>query len=90
LVECVSFLHDTNKRAHLDIKPDNVVFNDDLTLSLIDFAHSEDLNAKVNHPVGTKKLLAPEVRQNMKDGSSFDAEKADIFALGISLFMIMF
>jgi serine/threonine protein kinase len=40
LVEAVAHLHSVNQMAHLDLKPDNIVIKDDLSLALIDFAHA--------------------------------------------------
>jgi len=40
VVQLVSVLHKTEQLAHLDLKLENIMINDDLTLSLIDFGHS--------------------------------------------------
>ena len=40
-VKAVHALHTENKFSHGDIKPDNMVITDDLTIALIDFAHGE-------------------------------------------------
>lgn len=44
LLLCLSFLHNQNGLAHLDIKPDNLVITDDYKVSLIDFGHTNQIN----------------------------------------------
>jgi serine/threonine protein kinase len=43
VVECVKWLHLKAGFSHLDIKPDNFVFKNDLTVALIDFGQLEYL-----------------------------------------------
>ncbi len=95
-IECVYILHTENNMAHLDLKPDNFVINDDFGLSLIDFCHSDRLNQLIKIETGTRAYQAPEIRW-VKEGShrsfvqfNYSAEKADIFSLGVCLFIIMF
>ena len=38
MLKCIHVLHNSGF-AHLDIKPDNFIINDDLSLSLIDFGY---------------------------------------------------
>ena len=40
LVEGLMFLHEENKLAHLDIKPDNIIIKDDFSPAYIDFGDS--------------------------------------------------
>lgn len=62
MVEPLDYLHNVNNLAHLELKPDNFVFNDDLTLALIDFGHASKANEPICQKVGTKAYLPPEVR----------------------------
>jgi serine/threonine protein kinase len=75
LIELVDFLHNVNGLAHLDIKPDNIIVNDDFSLSFIDFGHTNYVNADLDFRVGTDSYMSPEVRQvKMSPGkSSFNA-----------------
>ncbi len=91
LVVAVDFLHSTNGLAHLDIKPDNIVLTDNFKLAINDFSFVEKLNSIISHTTGTDQYMAPEVRRTMNSQSMvYIPEKADIFSLGISLFIIMF
>ena len=47
--------------AHCDIKPDNVVFTDDFTLALIDFAASKHIGRRGKESTGTFNYNPPEV-----------------------------
>ena len=44
IVDALEFLHNTNGLGHLDIKPDNIVLNDNYAPVLIDFAHANPVN----------------------------------------------
>lgn len=47
--------------AHLDIKLENIVLDNNYFLKLIDFAYCESKNAKVYIAKGTERYYAPEV-----------------------------
>lgn len=47
--------------CHLDIKPDNVVLDNDLSAKLIDFGHASQWNYMVNRVTGTDIYMAPEI-----------------------------
>ena len=86
-------MHNANNLAHLDIKPDNIIINDDYTLGFIDFGHTNSKDVELDTVVGTDSYMPPEVRQVKKQPAGkhvYSAEKVDIFTLGITLFMIMF
>lgn len=61
LVEGLMFLHEENKLAHLDIKPDNIVIKDDFSPAYIDFGYARNVNVDVKEQVGTEKYMPPEV-----------------------------
>lgn len=65
--------------VHHDIKPDNILFDDENTLKISDFGIANTLG-------GTKAFLAPEMfdynPKKRKDS------RVDIYALGITLFML--
>lgn len=87
LVEIVGYLHGNNI-AHLDIKPENFLVGDDLNLKITDFGHAKNL---VDSPYlssrlsGSLKYLSPE----RFCSKPFDGYKADIYALGVSLFHLL-
>jgi serine/threonine protein kinase len=72
--------------AHGDIKVDNYVISDEFGLKLIDFAHSAMLDSISDLRIGTPNYRAPEI----SNGSVYSVEKADIFSLGIVLFIMVF
>lgn len=85
-------MHTVNGLAHLDIKPDNIVINDDYTLGFIDFGHTNHIDSQLDTVTGTDSYMAPEIRLARKQGGkhTYSAAKADMFALGIALFILMF
>lgn len=54
IVQAIETLHNAGL-AHLDIKPDNFMICDDLSVSLIDFGHTFDLHAPPSFTTGTKR-----------------------------------
>lgn len=62
MIECLDFMHSINNLAHLDIKPDNIVLTDDLTLAFIDFGQTNAKDTELNIVVGTDAYMPPEVR----------------------------
>ena len=89
LVRAVYDLHNHSLLAHLDIKPQNVVFTEDLKLALIDFGSSNNISESPKKILGTIIYMAPET-YNINPNSCFLPEKADIFSLGMILFEIFF
>lgn len=63
----------------------------DYRLVLIDFGHSEKVKKLIKHTVGTPAYRAPEVPDATCDDNKFYAvERAELYALGCTLFTIMF
>ena len=75
---------------HLDIKPDNLVFTKDGIGYITDFgcAKKSATTEQPSNAIGDNRYFSPERLQSRKDGSSFDGEKADIWAAGITLLQI--
>ncbi|CAK6443157.1 unnamed protein product [Pipistrellus nathusii] len=93
LIECeartvfrqvVLALHLCHRRgfAHLDIKPDNILLEEDLTAKLADFGLSHEATELLTSCCGTLYYMAPEVLQ----GGPYDGRKADVWGLGASLY----
>jgi len=84
LVEGLEYLH-SNGIAHLDVKPENVLFKKNFSLMLADF----DLSLKIEEDKtisskGTKNFRAPEIF----NGTCKDPKLADVYGLGIILFLM--
>ena len=80
-----------NKICHLDIKPDNIIFDDTFWPVYIDFGFSKiykDENDQIilfEFDQGTDKYACPE----LYEGKKINGEKADIFSLGVILFLLV-
>jgi len=85
----VKTCHD-NSIAHRDIKPGNLLFDSKFNLKLADFgfALSNVTSREVFRTeafVGTENFAAPEI---YTQDSTYDPKAADIFALGVTLFVL--
>ena len=86
----MQFLHN-NKICHLDIKPENIIFDNTFWPVYIDFGFSKiykDDNDQIilfDFSKGTEKYASPELYK----GKKIDGEKADIFSLGAVLFNLV-
>ena len=82
------------KIAHLDLKPQNIIIDDNLCVKLIDFSISIDYNKintdKIKLPLkGTCVYVAPEVLSS-KIINIKDINKVDLYALGMILYRLAF
>ena len=87
LLTAVEFIH-SQRVVHLDIKPNNILFDRYGRAKLADFGISrlvDDENGKIDHHAGTVAFMAPEM---LRPGR-FDPFKADIWALGITFFYLI-
>ena len=71
--------------AHLDIKLENILFDENFTLKLCDFGFIKDIKTKVYKNIGTDGYKAPEIYQCSGGREGYEGDKADIFALGVFL-----
>ena len=94
ILEALNYIHRC-KIVHMDIKQGNILLNSELSIKLTDFSVSCYYGAfnagdTVKFPlVGTRKYMSPEIlgRTHMKIK---DAEKIDIYSLGITLYNLAF
>ena len=86
MIRAVAYLHETDKKAHCDLKPDNIILKDDFTPALIDFDLAIDIKTLCYWNFGTLNYRAPEVKDTV---IGYDPAKADIFSLGATLFTIL-
>ncbi|CAD8135902.1 unnamed protein product [Paramecium pentaurelia] len=72
--------------CHLDLKPDNIVFDSDFNLKITDFGFSKQVQGSINDFFGgTKSYIAPE----LLDRIAYDGSKVDVFAAAQILFAMM-
>ncbi|KAF9011563.1 kinase-like protein [Hymenopellis radicata] len=85
VLEVVIALH-AHHIAHLDIKPDNIVVDNQGRCTLIDFGHSQMFSsftdASVDGPRGTSTWQGPEVEE---EGHCYNAFLADVWSVGAVL-----
>lgn len=74
--------------AHLDIKLENILIGNDYNLRLCDFGLSRKIGIPVSGLRGSEQYVAPEIL----DLSTYfyEPSNADIFSLGVVLFIIYF
>lgn len=53
IVNALEFLHNEVGLGHLDLKPDNIVFNNEFAPVLIDFAHANKVRTPTLACTGT-------------------------------------
>lgn len=88
LLDAVDTLHSKGQVAHLDLKLDNILIDNDYQLKICDFGFADDLRNLIKSNKGTVGYKAPEIQLHHKAG--FQGRSADIFALGVILFIIEF
>ena len=84
----LEYLHD-NGIIHRDIKPENILLDGNGNVKLVDFGVSaripdESDTLKVWGVVGTLAFIAPEAFEN----ASINGEKADVWAFGVTAYMM--
>lgn len=72
--------------CHMDFKPENVVIDENYIPKLISFEHSTPVGIILSKKTGTPNYWPPEIAF----GQDYDPERAEIFYLGVYLFMLIF
>ena len=75
ILKCIQSIHQCEV-CHLDIKLDNILFDDEFNPKICDFGFAAYTAAKLKDPLGTYCYAAPEIYN-----SYYDGEKIDIFSL---------
>jgi serine/threonine protein kinase len=93
IIEALYYIHSKCKIIHMDIKQQNILIDDFLTIKLTDFSVSlKYKTAKdfINLPmVGTCYYMSPEVLKRKKILVS-EASKIDVYSLGVLLYLLAF
>ena len=88
LIKGLAYLHEL-RIAHRDIKPDNLVVDEDFCLKIIDFdiaIQLKDEDEEVNNECGTKYWMAPEV---VKKPTMYSPIRADRWSCGRVLLYLL-
>lgn len=85
LLAALKYLHDQDI-AHRDIKPENLMLDENFDLKLIDFGFATHFEKERKNKtiVGTLGYISPEINH----GRCYYPHKADVFATGVSLFIL--
>lgn len=86
-MEAIGHCHE-HKISHSDIKPENIIFDDDYNIKIIDFGLSQRFEGRGHGTFkrcGTNGYMAPEIRRS----DFYNVINADLFALNVVLFITM-
>ena len=82
LLEALSFCH-AEGIMHRDVKPDNVILDDDGHVTLIDFGMAEYTNSPARELAGTPYYMEPEMLEQ------YYMESCDVWSLGILVYYLL-
>ena len=86
----IEFIH-SQGYCHLDIKLDNILLDEYFNIKMADMGSSIDVSESQGYTDrrrGTYNYMAPEVA-NLEKGQEFDAYAADIYSLGVTLYIML-
>jgi len=84
LVDAISYLH-SREIAHLDLKVENLLLDENFNLKLIDFDLSQNFGSASVTSKGTPGYRPPE----LKSGQCNDFKAADVYSLAVVLFIMV-
>ena len=88
ILKGIKYCHE-NKKCHLDIKPGNILLDNNYKPKIIDFSLSDYFNEPDEEPIydistrGSIRYVCPEMYD--KENHHFSGVKADIFSFGVLL-----
>lgn len=87
IISAIRYCHEEKNVIHLDLKPDNVLFDSQNNIKIADFGLSKEFvpGEKFFTFCGTPEYMAPEVFQ----GHKFDGPKVDVWSLGVMLYEML-
>lgn len=87
--QAINALHTQANLAHLDIKLENILVSEDGSVKLCDFGMVESIEADLVKRQGTEMYMAPEIIEK-RHGETYKGVPADIFSLGVLLWILAF
>jgi serine/threonine protein kinase len=85
-------IRETHERgiAHLDIKPENIYVDEQFQVVIGDYGLATLPSCRTSEEVrGTMSYMAPEVVQCYMQGTAYDTLSADIWSLGVLMFIML-
>ncbi|KAA6401588.1 MAG: putative Calcium/calmodulin-dependent protein kinase kinase 1 [Streblomastix strix] len=92
IIAGISYMH-KNHIVHHDIKPDNILRKEDDTIKICDFGVSsyyEDMTTLITTVKGTPPFIPPEAVNPITVKNGYLPSLADIYAIGVTLFMFIY
>ncbi|KAA6374839.1 MAG: putative Calcium/calmodulin-dependent protein kinase kinase 1, partial [Streblomastix strix] len=92
IIAGISYMH-KNHIVHHDIKPDNLLRDIDENIKICDFGVSsyyEDMTALITDVRGTPAFIPPEAVNPITVINGYLPSLADIYAIGVTLFMFIY
>lgn len=90
LLSAVGYMHSLGY-AHLDIKPQNILLDENFNIRLSDFGTVEKDRGDglTCWRKGTENYMAPEIKDKEACKGPYDMYKADIYSLGVTLYVML-
>ena len=85
-LDVMSYIHNDSGVVHRDLKLENILFDSQLNIKIADFGFAtyNDIDMLDDYR-GSRSYMAPEI----KEYETYDGKKADIFSLGVLLYIIV-
>ena len=86
MVDVLKYMHDLNM-VHRDLKLENLLLTDNISVKFADFGFAKKQlpGTQLKSVRGTMTYMAPEIKLGLK----YDGKAADVFSLGVILFIIV-
>ena len=91
ITDAVHFIH-RQGYAHMDLKVNNILLDEFFNIRVGDFGSALQMGTSktTNKWRGTPHFMAPEVKNHTDKTKRFNPQKADVYSLGVCLFVLLF